>query len=116
MNIEDIQSICKSFPAVTEDVKWGHDLAFSVGSKMFCVVGLDQMPTSASFKVSDDEFEEVSNRHGFKPAPYLARHKWVHTDDINNMNKEEWKHYLKQSYELVRDKLPIKVKKEIGLI
>lgn len=42
MIIEDIQTICKSLPGVTEDIKWGHDLVFSIGGKMFCVVGLDQ--------------------------------------------------------------------------
>jgi predicted DNA-binding protein (MmcQ/YjbR family) len=40
MNVEDIQNICRQLPAVTEDIKWGHDLVFSIGGKMFCVVGL----------------------------------------------------------------------------
>lgn len=57
MNIETIQSICRALPNVTEDIKWGHDLVFSIGGKMFCVVGLDQSPTSASFKVKEEEFE-----------------------------------------------------------
>jgi predicted DNA-binding protein (MmcQ/YjbR family) len=51
MNVEDIQLICKALPSVTEDIKWEHDLVFSIGGKMFCVVGLEQSPTTASFKV-----------------------------------------------------------------
>lgn len=35
MDIEVMRSICQSFPGVTEDVKWEHDLVFSVGLKMF---------------------------------------------------------------------------------
>ena len=116
MNIEDIQTICRQFPAVTEDIKWEHDLVFSVGGKMFCVVGLDQSPTSASFKVKDEEFDEMSARPGFKPAPYVAKYKWVWADDIARMKKTEWNRYLKQSYELVKDKLPAKLKKQLGLV
>ncbi|GEO11475.1 MmcQ/YjbR family DNA-binding protein [Segetibacter aerophilus] len=115
MNIEDIQSICKELQAVTEDIKWEHDLVFSIGGKMFCIVGLDQAPTSASFKVKEDEFEELSNREGFKPAPYVAKYKWVLTDDINRMSKTDWKRYIEQSYNLVKDKLPNKTKKQLDV-
>jgi predicted DNA-binding protein (MmcQ/YjbR family) len=62
MHIEDIQTICRALPGVTEDIKWEHDLVFSIGGKMFCVVGLDESPTSASFKITDEEFEEMSSR------------------------------------------------------
>ncbi len=85
MNVEDIQNICRQLPAVTEDIKWEHDLVFSIGGKMFCVAGLDQSPTTASFKVSDEEFEEICNWPGFKPAPYVAKYKWVWIEDINKM-------------------------------
>jgi predicted DNA-binding protein (MmcQ/YjbR family) len=114
MNIEDIRTICSNMPGVTEDVKWGNDLVFSIGGKMFCVAGLDQSPTTASFKVTDEEFAEMCNRPGFKPAPYVAKYKWVWIDDINKMKMKEWKHYLKQSYELVKEKLPAKIKKQLG--
>lgn len=115
MSVEEIQNICREMPAVTEDIKWGHDLVFSVGEKMFCVVGLDQSPTTASFKVTDDEFEEICNWPGFKPAPYVARYKWVLIEDTNKMKKADWEKYLQQSYELVKNKLPAKIRKQLGL-
>jgi len=115
MDIEDIRIMCKALPGVTEDIKWGNDLVFSVGGKMFCVAGLEQSPTTASFKVKDEEFEEMCNRPGFKPAPYVAKYKWVWMDDINKLKKAEWKHYVKQSYELVKEKLPAKLKKQLGI-
>ena len=102
-------------PKVTENVKWGHDLVFSVGGKMFCVAGLDQSPTSASFKVKDEEFEEMCNWPYFKPAPYVAKYKWVLIEDITKMKRTDWHKYLKQSYNLVKDKLPTKIKKQLGL-
>ena len=115
MNIEDVQGICRNMPGVTEDIKWQDDLVFSIGGKMFCVVGLDQSPTTASFKVSDDEFEETCNRPGFRPAPYVAKYKWVLIEDINQMKKTAWKQYLKQSYDLVKNKLSGKLQKQLGL-
>ena len=115
MNIETIRAICNALPAVTEDIKWGHDLVFSVGDKMFCVAGLDQSPTSASFKVTDEEFDELTASPGFRPAPYVAKHKWVLIDDIRKMRKADWQKYLNQSYELVKNNLPAKLKKKIGI-
>jgi predicted DNA-binding protein (MmcQ/YjbR family) len=115
MNIEDLQAICKSLPFVTEDIKWEHDLVFSIGGKMFCVVGLNQVPTTASFKVRDDQFEELCNLEIFKPAPYVAKYKWVLINDITKINTDDWRSYITQSYELVIAKLPKKIKKEIGL-
>ncbi|HEX6333868.1 MAG TPA: MmcQ/YjbR family DNA-binding protein, partial [Flavisolibacter sp.] len=76
MNIDFIRSICTKLPAATEDVKWDHDLVFSVGGKMFCAASLE-LPFTCSFKVPDEQFEEISNRQGFIPAPYLARARWV---------------------------------------
>lgn len=113
MTAEDIKKICLHFPGATQDLKWGDHLVFSVGGKMFSVVGLDQSPTTSSFKVSDDAFDEVSNRMHFKPAPYLARHKWVLIEDTTKMNPQEWAEFLRQSYELVKAKLPAKIRKQI---
>jgi len=115
MTLDDIQAFCKKLPAVTEDIKWKRDLVFSVGGKMFCVMGLDESPTTASFKVTDEEFEEMCQRNGFKPAPYVAKYKWVWVDDINKMNKNDWNKYINQSYELVKAKLSLKVKKQLDL-
>ena len=115
MNIEELQNICESLPHVTKDIKWGHDLVFSIGGKMFCVAGLDQTPTSASFKVSDEEFEEMSTHPYFKPAAYVAKYKWVYIEDISKMKKTDWIKYINQSYELVRAKLTPKIKKGLGL-
>ena len=39
MTVDTIRSLCRTLPAVTEDVKWGHDLCFCVAGKMFTVIG-----------------------------------------------------------------------------
>jgi predicted DNA-binding protein (MmcQ/YjbR family) len=114
VTIDDIKSICKNLPAATEDVKWGADLCFCVGAKMFCVTGLDQAPVSASFKVKDEEFEEVAARQNFRPAAYVARYKWVTVDDVSKITKKELEQFIRQSYDLVRNKLPKKTRESLG--
>jgi len=115
MEIEEIQKICKGFKAVTEDIKWENHLCFCVGGKMFLILGLDQQPTSASFKATDEEFAELSQREGFMPAPYMARNKWVHVDNIQRLTAKEWKQYAETSYNLVKSKLTKKLQKELGI-
>ena len=43
MDIEKLRAICKALPAVTEDIKWEHDLVFSIGGKMFCVASPEKL-------------------------------------------------------------------------
>lgn len=114
MTVDLLREFCLSLPAATEDIKWGNDLVFSVGGKMFCVTSLDP-PVKFSFKVSDDEFEELSSQDGFIPAPYLARAKWVLVTDANNLSKKIWQAYIKESYEMVKDKLTKKQRQELGI-
>lgn len=114
MNIEELQAWCKSFPAVTEDIKWDNDLCFSVGGKMFCVASLDQ-PLRISVKVGDEEFDEISTRVGFIPAPYMARAKWVSVVDVSSLPQHELRQLISQSYNLVKKKLTIKMRKQLGI-
>lgn len=114
MDIEVLRTICLSFPAVTEDVKWGNDLCFCVGNKMFCVANLEP-PHTFSFKVTDAEFEELSQAEGFKPAPYMARAKWVLVTDSSKLSRKELKNYLQQSYDLVTAKFSRKQIKDLGI-
>jgi predicted DNA-binding protein (MmcQ/YjbR family) len=113
MDVDFLRKICLSLPAVTEDVKW-ENLVFSVGERMFCMMPLEQ-PFRCSFKVSDEEFEEVSMTDGFMAAPYLARAKWVLVSNPSKLNKKDWERYIKQSYELVKMKLTKKVREQLGI-
>lgn len=115
MNIEELRALCLSLPGVTEDIKWGADLCFLVGEKMFCVTSIDP-PHSVSFKVTNEEFDEMVARPDIIPAPYMARNKWVNVQDWNMLTDAEWESYVKQSYSLVKAKLPKKLQKEIDAI
>ena len=113
MNIEQLRKYCLSFPGATEDIKWGADLCFCVGEKMFCVTGADSM-TGMSLKCTPEKFEELIEREGIDPAAYVGRYKWVHISDLDAVTPAELKELIKTSYQLVFDKLPPKIKKSIA--
>lgn len=115
MTIEDIQTMCKNMKHVTEEIKWETHLCYCVGGKIFIITSPDDTPVSASFKVSDEDFMELSEREGCKPAPYLAKHKWIYVDDIKRFKKKEWQKYLQTAYGIIADKLPAKMKKQLGI-
>lgn len=79
---------------------------------MFCVTGFSS-PLTVSLKVNDEEFEELSVRAGIIPAPYLARHKWIYIQNEKVFSRKEWEHYIHQSYELVKAKLPKKLLQQL---
>ena len=113
VNIEWLRTFCLSLPGVKEEVKWGNDLCFTVGKKMFCVTGLES-EFQFSFKVSDEEFDELSNRSGFVPAPYMARAHWVLLTEPSRLSKKEAENYIGASYQMIFDKLTRKEKEKIS--
>jgi predicted DNA-binding protein (MmcQ/YjbR family) len=113
MDIEAAKALCRSFPGCTEDTKWGADLVFSVGSKMFAVTEAASSARGISFKVEDERFLELTDRPGIVPAPYLARAKWVYVENFARLGDEEAAGLLRRSYELVFSKLTKKLQAEI---
>ena len=108
------QRVC-AWPGVTEDVKWGADLVFSVGGKMFCVYCLEGPEAGRmSFKVPGGRFLELTERPGFVPAPYLARAHWVLVEKPGKLRANELGAFVRGSYELVRAKLPKKTQRELA--
>jgi predicted DNA-binding protein (MmcQ/YjbR family) len=106
MTIDAVRQICRALPAVTEDIKWGSDLVFSVGGKMFAVVNTDR-PHTAAFKCTPEAFAELTERDGIIPAPYLARAMWVQERSVGEvLERRELEGLIKTSYELVVATLP----------
>ena len=67
-----------------------------------------------SFKAEEERFLELTDRTGFRPAPYLARSKWVCVEQADALSDKEAAELLRRSYELVFAKLTKKLQREIG--
>jgi predicted DNA-binding protein (MmcQ/YjbR family) len=108
----EIEKLCKSLKGTTKDIKWGNDLCYSVGKKMYCVTSLkgDQ---SISFKTSEEIFGELIERDGIIPAPYAARYYWVLIQDLKAIRTKELKQCIQESYRMVFEKLPKKLQESI---
>ena len=107
--VEWIRKFCLAMPYATESVQWGHDLVFKVGGKMFAVLVLEPAPVFLSFKCTPEEFAELTERPGIIPAPYSARYFWVALEHEDAVPAAELKRLLRDSYEMVKAKLPKKV-------
>jgi predicted DNA-binding protein (MmcQ/YjbR family) len=111
MDIESVRKFCLALPHVTEDVQWENDLLFRIGNKMFAVISLEPASDHCmSFKCTPEKFAELVEQEGIMPAPYVARYHWVALERFDVLPESELKILLKNAYELVRDKLPKKVK------
>lgn len=115
MNIEQLREFCLSFPHTTEDIKWGQDLCFLIGEKMFCVCGIEPSDNwQFTFKCTPEKFAELVEIDGIIPAPYVARYHWVAVKKMDAINDDEIEELIKKSYLMVFEKLPTKVKFELS--
>ena len=105
---------CRSLPGATEDVKWGNDLIFSVGGKMFAGFQLPE-GEPLGFKVDPLVFATLVGHDGVVPAPYMARHHWVSVTDRSKLPVATLKDLLADAHALVAGKLPAKTRQTLGL-
>ena len=117
MTPKQIDSFCSTLPAATRTVQWEGVVVFKVGGKMFCLIAPpDHSVGRICFKCPPEHYEALSHSPGFRPAPYLARAKWVHLDKPQRLPAKELKAYLTRAHALVASTLTKKAQKELGLI
>jgi predicted DNA-binding protein (MmcQ/YjbR family) len=112
MDRDGVGKICLALKGVTLDHPWGdgHD-AYKIGGKMFALVG---SMGGLSFKASDIAFEILTESDKARPAPYMARAKWLHLEDPDDWPEDELADYLQAAYDLVVAGLTKKARKDFG--
>ena len=114
MNAEAFHAAALALPGATFDIKWGSDRVYSVGGKMFATAGVEGDPEPQyMFKASDLAFEMLVEQGVAKPAPYLARAKWVQLVKSTALSDADMEAYLREAHRIVAAKLPATVK--VGL-
>ncbi len=103
-----IRKLCLSLPGVTETIQWRDARVFKVADKMFAVLrdGAD----AVSFKASDDSYRLLTELPGLRPAPHLARAKWVRLEPLSALPDKDLAAYLRRAYEIVAAALPKKAR------
>ncbi|TWG99954.1 putative DNA-binding protein (MmcQ/YjbR family) [Mesorhizobium sp. J18] len=113
MDRKGVHKSCLAFDGVKLEHPWGDDHdAYKIGGKMFALVGA---MGGLSFKVSHIAFEILTESGRARPAPYLARAKWVHLDNIGDWPDDQLAAYLKEAYNIVAGGLPKSIRAELGL-
>lgn len=114
VSADPIVEFCRSLPGATEDVKWGKDLIFSVGGKMFAGFLLPE-GDPIGFKVEPHVFASMVGHKGVVPAPYMAKHSWVSVTDRTKLPLKVLKNLLGDSHRLVASTLSMKARKTLGI-
>ncbi len=113
MDRQGIGKVCLALPAATLDHPFGdHHDAYRVGGKMFVMVGQEG---GVSFKVSDIAYEILTETGKARPAPYLARAKWVNLPDPDAWDDEDLAEHFAIAHRIVAAKLTRKARAELGL-
>jgi predicted DNA-binding protein (MmcQ/YjbR family) len=113
VNIAALQRFCRSLPGATESIKWGEDLVFSVGGKMFAAFHAeDGVPVG--FPCSDEDFDRLTALPYIIPAPYAARFGWVSVRRKDALPQAEAKALVKAAHARVLAKLPKRVQQKIA--
>jgi len=114
MDREGVGKVCLALPGATLDHPFGDDHdAYKVGGKMFVMVGATG---GISFKVSDIAYEVLTEDGRARPAPYLARNKWVNLPNIDDWPDDELAEHLAIAHGIVAAKLTKKARAALGLV
>lgn len=113
MDRAGIEALCLSLPGAVLDYPFGPQIAvYKVGGKMFAAMDLGD---GLSFKVSDMAYQILTENALARPAPYLAKAKWVNLQTPSDWSDEELGEHLRAAYQLIVAKLTRKARAELGL-
>ena len=102
MNVDSIRAYCLAFSRATEKLQWGDALCFKINSKIFAILGLDDL--RLCFKCDPESFAELIERENIRPAPYVGRYKWVMLDRLDALSDFELEELIRKSYGMVAAK------------
>lgn len=106
LTLEQLDALCGRWPGVTRDIKWGDNLVYSVGGKMFVITAADKPAMERlAVKVPAERFLELTDQPGIIPSPYLARAHWVAVTEALRFPASALEDFIRDSYTEVRAKL-----------
>lgn len=108
------ETLVGALPAGTIVHQWGGASVAKVGDKIFAIQTEDGGLGRISLKVSDLAFAMLPERDGIRPAPYMARAKWVQVD-AGAMSEDDIGTYLAEAHRLVAAKLTKANRLALGL-
>jgi predicted DNA-binding protein (MmcQ/YjbR family) len=117
MNIESFRDYCISKKGVTEEFPFGEEtLVFKVLGKMFALINIDSF-TSINLKYYPDTIEELREQHEcVKPGYHMNKKHWNTVMVDGSVPDKQLRQWIDDSYNLVIDGLPKKLKEELKFL
>lgn len=118
MNIEELRNYCLYKKGVEECFPFGEDtFVYKVMGKMFLLAGSDAHPLEVNVKCDPDKAVELRDKFScVLPGYHMNKKHWntiVFDGSVSRKQLEEW---IDDSYNLVVESLPKKLKLELGQI
>jgi len=109
---EALEAAALALPATEKVIQWGGADVYKVGGRVFALRTLEG---ALSIKVSDIAYAVLVETGRARPAPYLARAKWVAFEALEDLDAEEVRGWLAAAHALVAAKLTRKARADLGL-
>lgn len=115
MDIETFRNYCLQKKAVIEELPFGPDtLVFKIGSKIFALVSLDEIPLRVNLKC--DPEKAISLREEYPnlvlPGYHMNKKHWNTVVLTGNLSESLCFELIDHSYNLVLQSLPKRLKKD----
>ncbi len=115
MNIEELRDYCLSKTGAEETLPFGPDtLVYKVGGKIFLLLGLDTDGLRFNVKCDPDKAIELRERFScVLPGYHMNKKHWNTIVVDGSASLKQLKEWIDDSYELVMESLPERIKSEL---
>lgn len=117
MNAEEIRAWCLAKKGVTEGFPFDNEtLVFKVGGKMFLLLSLDSEPLQFSAKCMPEKAIELREKYStVQPGYHMSKKHWNTITCDGSVPKPLIFSWIDDSYDLVCQSLPARMRAELGL-
>lgn len=115
MNIEEYRDYCVSLPFVTEEFPFDQNtLVFKVAGKMFALTDVESF-SGINLKCDPEEAMVLREEYpAVQPGYHMSKVHWNTINMDGSIDDDLLKKWIQKSYNLVVEKLPKKLKSELG--
>lgn len=118
MNVEDIRDYCISKDFITESTPFDEvTLVFKVGGKMFALLPLDEIQLSVNLKCDPEKAVALRELYpAVTPGYHMNKSHWNTVFIDGTIEKKLILQWIDDSYQLVLNSLPRKIRESLGII
>lgn len=118
MNLDTLRDYCLAKPGVTEELPFGPTaLVFKVMGKVFLLTDIDARPVSFNVKCEPERAIELRETYdAVRPGYHMNKAHWNTILADGSVTSAQLKSWIDDSYQLVVQSLPRKIKAELAEI